>query len=140
MLIGWSSFVLLPLSFVNLDQVGAIIVCTAIVAEVFHEKKHRLFIDQILPGTKQSFMYKEVHTPEEDGLFIEITPHALQAGSSKVNTKDWTVYHLANDSEFMKYEETRIWNLEITTKRLETHIDYAIVGTAVVGTLLWAFG
>ncbi|MEM9689906.1 MAG: hypothetical protein AAF917_10540, partial [Pseudomonadota bacterium] len=98
------------------------------------------FIDQVQPGLTTNFLYQEVKSENHEGKDIKITPHSYQTGSSTVNTEMWTLYQLAVDSEFSPFEGTRAWNLEETNYRVERRIDFAIVVTAVIGTLLWAWG
>jgi hypothetical protein len=60
-------------------------------------------------------------------------------GKSTVNADNWTLYKLAQVAEFHTSEESRNWDLQATMKRAETTVDYWIVFSAVVGTLLNAF-
>lgn len=143
----WNSLVfgwlILPFSatkLLELDQSGALLVCAAIVGEVLHEKKHRWFIGQVQPGLSTNYVYREVDSDNHAGKDIKITPHTLQSGSSTVNTQNLALYHLAKDAEFYIFESTRAWSLEQTMYRVERRVDYAIVVTAFVGTLLWAWG
>lgn len=137
---GWACSILLVFSYISASQTGALLICAAIVAEVLHEKRHRLFINQVQPGLKESLMYKEVEVPNEGRKDIEITPHNVHSGKSTVNTTSWALYHLARNDEFFASEGTRLWDLERTMKRAERLLDYCIVVTAVIGTLMAAFG
>ena len=73
--IGWC-FVLAGFftPYLRLDRAGAFLICGAIVAEVFNEKKHRLFIDQMNPGSDRLYLYQEVDVHEILGeLQYELT-------------------------------------------------------------------
>lgn len=124
----------------NAGQAAALLICSALVAEVFNEKRHRLFVLQVQPGVKQLHLYREVAVPGENRRDIEITPHQGRSGKTTVNTSSWALYHLARPEEFYLDQESRLWDLERTMKRVERRVEYAIAGTAVVGTVLWAFG
>lgn len=137
---GWACSVLWLFSYISASQAGALLICAAIVAEVLHEKRHRLFIDQVQPGLKQSHLYREVTVANEARKDIEITPHNTRSGKSTVNTTSWALFHLARKDEFFAYEGTRLWDLARTMKRAERLLDYCIVTTAVIGTLMAAFG
>ncbi len=138
--LGWTAIIIGLTPVLRPDQSGALLVCAAIVAEVFNDKRHRLFSNQIQPGVKTSSMYVEVRVPSEDRKDIKVTPHATSIGSTVVNTDRWSLYHLATEQEFCPHEDTRRWDMERTMKRVERRVDYAIVASAIVGTLFWAFG
>jgi hypothetical protein len=139
--IGWASCLLAATPILRLDQAGALLVCMAIVAEVLHEKRHRLFIEQIQPGfVGKRYLYREVEVPGEDHKDIVVTPHQRRSDRTTVNTNRWALYHLAKPDEFFLEEKSRYWNLEGTMQRAERRLDYSIVVTAVAGTILWAFG
>ena len=140
LVLGWFSFVLIFTPFVNLDQFGAIMICSAIVAEVLHEKRHRLFVQQIRPGLNESIIYSEVDVPGENRKDIQAVPNTVHAGKSNINTTTWALYHLAKDDEFYPNGESRYWDLDRTMQRLEKRLDYSIVVTAIVGTAIAAFG
>jgi hypothetical protein len=137
---GWIS---IPFSFtplIGLDQAGALLICGVIVAEVLHVKRHRLFVDQVHPGVSTFYIYREVEKTDENyNLGIEITIHQVKSGKTTVNADNWELYQLANKSEFRNSEGTRDWDLNATMQRLEATVDYVIVVSAVVGTVLWAF-
>ena len=137
--LGWTAPVAGILDVLRLDQAGALLVCAAIAAEVFHEKRHRLFVRQIQPGINQMHLYREVNVPGQDRKDIEITPHQTRSGKTTVNTSSWALYHLACQKEFYAEGDARLWNLERTMERVERRVEYAIVLTAIVGTALWAF-
>ena len=136
--LGWAAFIIGGLTL-GLDRSGALLVCGAIVAEVFNDKRHRLFSNQIQPGVKTWSRYAEVGVPGEDRKDIKVTPHATSSGSTVVNTDHWSLYHLATEQEFYPQEDTRMWDLERTMKRVENKVDYAIVVSVIAGTLVWAF-
>jgi len=136
---GWIAIPVCFTSLLRLDQAGALLVCGVIVAEILHEKRHRLFINQVHPGISTSYIYREVDMTEEYCKGIEITVHQMQSGKTTVNADNWTLYQLANDAEFKEFEGSRIWDLDATMKRVETTVDYSIVISAVIGTVLWAF-
>jgi hypothetical protein len=79
------------------DRAGAFLVCAAIVAEVFHEKRHRRFVTQIQGGIRQHYTYREVDFPEARGKGIEVTAHRGQIGKTSVNTNGWPLYDLARE-------------------------------------------
>ena len=138
--LGWIAPVVGISHVLRLDQAGALLVCSAIVAEVFHEKRHRLFVYQIQPGIRQMHMYREVNVSGEARKDIEVTAHQGSSGKTTVNTSSWALYHLARPEEFRPDGNSRLWDLERTMKRVERRVDYAIVVTAIAGTAHWAFG
>ena len=138
--LGWIAPVVSISCILRLDQAGALLVCSAIVSEVFHDKRHRLFVDQIQTGNKESCSYMEVDSSNHDGKDIEVMLHQTSVGSRIVNASSWALYHLARKEEFYRDENSRCWDLERTMKRAERRVDYAIVITAIIGTILWAFG
>ncbi len=136
--LGWVALLVGLTPVLRIDRGGALLVCGAIVAEVLHEKRHRLFVHQIQFTTRHT--YVEIDVPGEDRKDIEVTPYQSGSGRTVVNTERWSLYHLANRQEFYPHEDTRRWDLERTIKRLESKLDYAIVVSAIVGTVFWAFG
>ena len=138
--LGWLSLAICMSPLIDLGQAGALIVCSAIVAEVLNEKRHRLFLDQVLPGNTQSHIFREVAVAGEDRKDIEITPSQFCSAQSTVNTSSWPLYHLAIPEEFYKDGDARLWDLNRTMKRAERRVEYAIVTNAIIGTVLWAFG
>jgi len=138
--LGWVASFTALWGVLNVGQAAALLICSALVAEVFHEKRHRLFVLQVQPGVKQLYLYREVDVPGENRKDIEITPHQGHSGKTTVNTSSWALYHLARSEEFHSDQESRLWDLERTMKRVERRVEYAIAGTAVIGTALWAFG
>lgn len=138
---GWLSVVFGFTPYLRMDSAGALLICGVIVAEVFHDKRHRLYVHNILPGTSTSHTYKEVQMGEGEKTYqgIEITPHQMRSGSSIVSADNWHLYQLARNNEFRQFEDTRAWDLDRTMKRLESRVDWIIVMSAVVGTILWAF-
>ena len=138
---GWLSVALGFTPYLRMDRAGALLICGVIVAEVFHDKRHRLFVHQVLPGTSTSHIYKEVEMGDGEITHqgIEITPHQMRSGKSTVNADNWHLYQLAKECEFYDFEDTRAWDLDRTMKRLESRVDWVIVTSAVVGTILWAF-
>ncbi len=138
--VGWIAPVVSISCILRLDQAGALLVCSAIVSEVFHDKRHRLFVDQIQTGNKESCSYMEVDSSNHDGKDIEVMLHQTSVGSVTVNAASWALYHLARKEEFYLVGDSRRWDLGRTMKRAERCVDYAIVITAIIGTVLWAFG
>ena len=69
-----------------------------------------------------------------------MTAHQNKSSKVTVNTEQWTLYHLAKSNEFDPYENGRRWDINRTMERLENIVDYTIVFSAIVGTVLWAFG
>ncbi len=138
--LGWIAPVVSASYILRLNQAGAILVCAAIVSEVFHEKRHRLYVDQIQTGNREACSYREVDSSDHDGKDIEVLLHQTSIGGMIVNASSWPLYHIARKDEFYLNGNSRIWRLEWTMKRAERRIDYAIVITAVIGTVLWAFG
>lgn len=138
---GWFSVALGFTPYLSMDRAGALLICGVIVAEVFHDKRHRLYVHRILPGASTSHIYKEVDMVDGEKTYqgIEITPHQMRSGKSTVNADNWHLYQLAKKSEFRNFEGTRAWDLDRTMKRLESRVDWVIVISAVVGTILWAF-
>lgn len=139
LIIGWLTPFLALMSYLRLDQSGALLVCAAIVSEVLHQKRHRRFVHQIRPGIKNTHMYLEVDVLGEDRKDIEVTAYQAGGGTTTVNTSSWALYHLAREKEFYPHGDSRMWDLDRTMTRLERRIDYAIVFTAIAGTILWAF-
>ena len=137
---GWAilAFGLTP--YLRLDRAGAMLVCGAIVSEVLNEKNHRLFVDFARPGPRTRHTYREIDMLGEGGKAIEVTPDEITSGKFIINAELWTLYYLAKNSEFLPEPDGRIWHIETTMKRVERFIDYAIVVSAVIGTLAWAFG
>jgi len=138
--LGWAAPVAAIWHVLRVDQSAALLVCSALVAEVFNEKRHRLFVFQAQPGIKQMYLYREVDVPEANRKDIEITPHGGHVGKATVNTSSWALYHLARPEEFRSEGDSRFWDLERTMKRAERRVEYVIAATAVIGTALWAFG
>jgi len=138
---GWFAVALGFTPYLRMDRAGALLICGVIVAEVFHDKRHRLFVHQVLPGSSTSHMYREVEMKDGEKTHqgIEITPHQMRSGKSTVNADDWHLYQLATENEFSEFEGARAWDLDRTMKRLESRVDWAIVISAFIGTILWAF-
>jgi hypothetical protein len=138
---GWLVVLIGLTTYLRMDQAGALLICGAIVAEVFHEKKHRLFVHQVQPGISTTYIYQEVEMRDGEKIHqgIEITPYQNRSGKTTVNADDWTLYRLANENEFSEFEGSRSWDLNRTMKRLESRVDWAIVISAIAGTILWAF-
>lgn len=136
---GWFAILIGFTPVLRLDRAGALLICGVIVAEIFHEKRHRLFINQVHPGVSTSYTYREVDKPDKNYKGIEITVHQMHSGKTVVNADNWTLYQLSNETEFMELEGSRVWNLDGTMKRLENTVDYSIVASAVIGTIFWAF-
>lgn len=135
---GWLALLVAFLPWFKLNQVGALLICGAIVAEVFHEKRHRLFIHQVTPGYRESHDYRETVSDAGEKC-IEITPHAVHTGKTSVPCERWSLYQLAKPTEFLARGQTMYWDLERTMLRAERVVDIAIVVTSIVGTILWAF-
>ena len=60
------------MSYLRPDQSGALLVCAAIVSEVLHQKRHRLFVHQIRPGIENTHIYLEVDVLGEDRKDIKV--------------------------------------------------------------------
>lgn len=138
--LGWLALVVGFTPLLRLDRGGALLICGVIIAEVFHDKRHRLFINQVLPGFSTSYKYREVDMIEENYKGIEITPHQIRSDKHIVNADRWTLYQLANPNEFWADDGSRRWDLNRTLKRVETRVEWSIVFSAVIGTISWAFG
>lgn len=138
---GWIAVAIGFTPYLRMDRAGALLICSVIVAEVFHDKRHRLFVHQVLPGASTSHIYREVEMKdgERQHQDIEITPHQMRSGKTTVNADNWHLYQLAKESEFQDFEGSRVWDLEGTMKRLESRVDWVIVFSAVIGTIFWAF-
>lgn len=136
---GWLALLAALLPQLALNQAGALLICAALVAEVLHEKRHRLFIHQVTPGYREQYVYREIVSTGTGQQSIEITPHATRTGKVTVPTEGWPLYHMAKPQEFHTEGATRRWDLERTVARAERVVDIAIVVTAIVGTVLWAF-
>ena len=137
--VGWIAPVVSVSCILRLDQAGALLVCFAIVSEVFHEKGHRLFVYGMQPGNREGHSYREVDSSNHEGKDIEVLLHQTFIGSRTIDTRSWALYHLARKDEFDPDGNSRKWDLERTMKRAERRVDYAIVITAIIGTVLWAF-
>lgn len=83
--------------------------------------------------------YREVDVPGSNRKDIEVTLSGWQSVKTTVNTSSWPLYHLAKPDEFRHEEGSRLWQLERTMKRVERRVECAIVVTAIIGTLFWAF-
>ena len=138
---GWLAVAIGFTPELRMDRAGALLTCAVIVASVFNDNRHRLFVDQVLPGFRTFHILKEVEMKDGDKVHqgIEITLHNWASGKTTVNADNWHLYHLANEKEFRVSEGGREWDLSMTMKRLESRVEYAIVSSAVVGTILWAF-
>ena len=139
--VGWGAVAIGFTPLISMDQAGALLICGVIVAEVFHDKRHRLFVNQCLPGVSTSYIYHEVEMIDGDKTHqgIEINTNQRSTGPSIVNADTWHLYHLATENEFSEFKSSRMWDLDRTMKRLESRVDYIIVFSAVIGTVLWAF-
>jgi len=137
--IGWLAPIVSLFGILKLDQAGAVLVCSAIVSEVVHEKRHRLFVDLGQPGNRESHSYIEVDSSDHDGKDIEVRLHQTMIASRIIPTSSWALYHLAREEEWYPDGNSRRWDLERTMKRAERLVEYAIVTTAIIGTILWAF-
>ena len=139
--LGWVSLIILLTPYLRLDRAGAILVCAAIIAEVFHEKGHRRFLKQIAPGVYNHYLYLEIDVPGENRKDIQITAQQARIGGpTTVNTERWSLYHLSKPEDFLPHGATRMWLHEKTMTRAERRLEFAIVITAIVGTVLWAYG
>lgn len=147
-ILGWLSVALGltgSLAWLPLENSGALLVCAAIVAEVFHVKRNQIFIDAMVPGTKTAAVFNEVtHTIDgRDYLTLEVTSHSYSFGKHTTTvTEHWPLYHLyklALEAEFVIEDEDRRWLPTQTIERFESRVEWSIVITAVSGTLLWAF-
>lgn len=136
--VGWLSLLVAFLPQLALNQAGALLICAAIVAEVFHAKRHRLFVNQVTPGPRVHYVYQEIDSGFGQKS-IEITPHGTHTGKVTVPSDNWTLYHLAAPDEFYAEGLTRNWDLERTMARAERMVDNAIIATTILGTILWAF-
>jgi len=138
--LGWGALVIVLTPYLRLDRAGALLVCGAIVAEVFHDKRYKLYVNNIQAGVNTTHIYLEVDVQGENRKEIEVTAHQTKTGRTVVTTETWPLYHLANQNEFYPYDGKRRWDIEGTMKRVDSRVDYAIVLSAIVGTVLWAFG
>ena len=140
--VGWLVVLLSFASCLEQRQAGALLVSAAIVAEVFNDKKHQLFVTQSLPGMTSFYVYREVAMAGNGQTHqgIEITPHQVSCGKSTINADSWHLYHLAKESEFRGNKPSREWDLPRTMKRLESRVAYSITFSVIAGTVLSAFG
>jgi hypothetical protein len=138
---GWIASVIGFTPLYGLDQGGALLICGVIIAGIFHKSRHRLFVEQILPGVTTTYSYREVEMGDGDNKHqgIEVTSNKWDTGKTIVNADDWHLYQLAEDIEFRGVGEDREWVLDRTMQRLETRIEYMIAFSAFMGTVLWAF-
>ncbi len=136
---GWLAVPLSATPYLSLDRAGALLICGVIIAEVFHDKGHRRFVNQVQPGQSTQYIYLEVDADDKPTKNIEITAQQYRSGKVIVNTDSWTIYHLAKPKEFFNQNNGRMWYIDQTMDRLEKVVDYIIVFSAVVGTILWAF-
>lgn len=141
LLIGWISVLIGLTPYLRMDRAGALLICAVIISEIFYDKRHRLFLHQILPGASTNHVYREVeiHDGEKAHQGIEIIQLRNVSLKSTVNADNWHLYQLATEKEFHSAEESREWDLERTVKRLESSVDWIIVISAISGTILWAF-
>ena len=139
---GWLLVLVSFASCLQQRQAGALLVCAAIVAEVFNDKKHQLFVTQLLPGIASFYAYREVRMDVDGQMHqgIEISSDQVSRGKSTVNADSWHLYHLAKESEFRGNKPSREWDLPSTMKRLESRVAYSITLSVIVGTVLSAFG
>ena len=137
--LGWLAPIVSLFGILKLDQAGAVLVCSAIVSEVVHEKRHRLFVYGMQPGNREGHSYREVDSSNHEGKDIEVLLHQTFIGSRTIDTRSWALYHLAREEEWYPDGNSRRWDLERTMKRAERLVEYAIVTTAIFGTIFWAF-
>lgn len=138
--IGWILALAGLTPYLRLDRAGAFLVCSALIAEVFNEKIHQSFLLQMNSGSDKYYLYKEIDVPGEIRKDIKVTPPKWTYDSVVVNTDQFLLYHLAKKIEFSSVEDTRMWHVYDTLKRVERRIEYAIVISALAGTILSAFG
>jgi hypothetical protein len=139
---GWIALPIALTSVIKLEQAGALLICGAIIAEVFHNKRHRLYVEQVRPNASTSYVYREIDAIDiykNNYKAIETTAFQQRVGKSTVPTHGWILYQLAINKEFRDDEGSRLWDLDRTLKRVESKIDYSIVVSVIVGTLFWAF-
>jgi hypothetical protein len=87
LVVGWSMVLFAFTPFLTYGQAGALLICGAIVSEVFHNKRHRKFIEQISPESNIKHIYVEVSSPDQETKHIEVTPQPRVAGKVSVNTE-----------------------------------------------------
>lgn len=138
---GWTASAIGFTPLYGLDQGGALLTCGVIIAGIFHKSRHRLFVDQILPGAITTYSYREVEMGDGDNKHqgIEVTTNKWNTGKTTVNADNWHLYQLAEKIEFREIDGAREWDLDRTMQRLETRVEYTIAFSAVIGTVLWAF-
>lgn len=138
---GWVAAAIGFTQFYGVDQGGALLICGVIIAEIFHKKRHRLFVHQVLPGVYTTYIYREVQMQDRDRTHqgIEITTNQGNTGKTTVNADNWHLYQLAHRTEFREINGGREWDLDRTMERLESRVEYSIAFSAFIGTMLWAF-
>jgi hypothetical protein len=136
--IGWCSILFSVTPYLRLDRAGAFLVCGAIVAEVFHDKTYRRFIEQTLPGVSKTYTYTVIDVPED----IVVREHRMQGGNVIIDAALWPLFHLASKKEFFTSDSggEKKWSINGTMDRVDKTIDYVIALSAIVGTILWAYG
>jgi hypothetical protein len=138
--VGWCSILFSVTPYLKLDRVGAFLVCGDIVAEVFHDKTYRRFIEQTLPGLSKTYTYTVIDVPEENRKDIEVREHRMQGGNVIIDTAVWPLFHLASKKEFYTSEGEKKWSINGTMDRVDKTINYVIALSAIIGTILWAYG
>ena len=138
--IGWLLVLLAITPLTTLDQSGALLICSVVIAEIFLKNGHQAFLDAMGPGIKTNLTYLESKFPHSDEKCIEIVASQTQSERVYVNSSQWALYHIANKKEFWGKEEPRQWLYPQTFKRVESTIRYILVVHMIIGTVLWAFG
>jgi hypothetical protein len=137
---GWCSILISLTPYLRLDRAGAFLVCGAIVAEVFHDKSYRRFIEQTLPGMSKTYTYTVIDVPKENKKDIEVREHQMRMGNVIINSEPWSLFHLANKKEFYVSAGEKKWSINATMNRADKTIDFIIALSAIAGTILWAYG
>ena len=138
--LGWGALLICLTPYLRPDRAGAFLVCSAIVAEVFHDKGYRKFIEQTLPGVSKAYTYSVVEAIHENRKDIEVEEHQMRRGNIRINAEPWTLFHLAKKNEFYLMAGKETWDINKTVNRVDRAVDVTIAITAIVGTVLWAYG
>ena len=138
--VGWIAVLMASTPLINIDQSGALLICSVVIAEIFQKNGHQAFINAMGPGIRTHIRYVESKFDHSDGKCIDIIASQTESGKVQVNSNDWHLYHMALKKEFFGLGDEREWFYQHTFDRVESVIQYILVFHIVVGTVLWAFG
>jgi hypothetical protein len=140
LLLGWIAVLVSSTPFITLDQSGALLICSVVIAEIFLKNGYQSFMEAMGPCIRTNFTYLESKFPHSNEDCIKIVASQTKSEGVYVNSSDWLLYHMATKKEFFGTGQRREWLFKQTLNRVETRIEYILVANIVIGTILWAFG